>query len=168
MRGGQAGAPGATRWLAAFLGTAAILWLTAGVAPAAPPGNNGTVKVNGTDIDSGPGNEPHQGCVFEINFFGYDEGPSLFATYTLEGQAPTGGGVFASGTVFIGEDAAGGGTDLDATATVDLTGALVGVTPTAQGDHIKLTVNADGSKGSDVKHKTFWVLCADDGGGGPT
>ena len=32
-----------------------------------PPGNNGTVKVDGQPFDAGPNNEPHPGCVFEIN-----------------------------------------------------------------------------------------------------
>ena len=35
---------------------------------------------------------------------------------------------------------------------------LTGITPhPIQGWHIKLTVNADGSQGADVKHKVFWV-----------
>ncbi|MDQ1517553.1 MAG: hypothetical protein QOE80_3383 [Actinomycetota bacterium] len=32
------------------------------------------------------------------------------------------------------------------------------MTPHAkQGYHVKVTIHADGSKGSDVKHKVFWV-----------
>ena len=30
-----------------------------------------------------------------------------------------------------------------------------------QGFHVKLTVNADGSQGADVKHKVFWVTGCD-------
>ena len=35
-----------------------------------PPGNNGTVKVDGEPWDSTPNNEPHPGCTFEIDFYG--------------------------------------------------------------------------------------------------
>lgn len=132
----------------------------AGVAAARPPGNNGTVKVDGAPFDDDPANEPHVDCVFQIDFYGYDQG-DLVATYTLTIHPPSGSpAVIASGTVPIGEDPAGGGTDLDGSATVDLSGALAGFEPHPnQGFHVKLTVNAPGSIGADVKHKVFWVTC---------
>ena len=122
-----------------------------------PPGNNGTIKVDGVEFDSHPDNEPHVGCTFQIDFYNYDEG-DLNATVTFEGQPPTGGGVLLTDEVFIGEDAAGGGTDLDASETYDLSAALAGITPhPVQGHHVKLTIEAEGSIGSPVKHKVFWV-----------
>ena len=122
-----------------------------------PPGNNGTIKVDGVDFDSHPDNEPHVGCTFQIDFYGFDQG-DLNASVTFEGQAPTGGGTLLTDQVFIGEDAAGGGTDLDASVTYDLADALSGIAPhPVQGHHIRLTVEADGSIGSPVKHKVFWV-----------
>ncbi len=138
-----------------------------------PPGNNGTVKIDGLPWDDHPNNEPHVGCIFEIDLYGYDQG-DLDATITFEGIAPTGGGDLGASpkTLFIGEDAAGGGTDLDASQQYDLSSALASVTPhPQQGYHVKLTVNAEGSIGADVKHKVFWVQgCAptggDTGGGG--
>lgn len=146
----------------AVLGTVMVLVAPAGVSFADdPPGNNGTVKVGGVDLDD-PGNQPHQGCSFNIEFFGYDEGIALSADFTVEAQAPTDGGVLATGTTPIGEDAAGGANDLDAVAFVDL--AVDGV---VVGDaHVRLTVHADGSQGADTKHKTFWVFCEDTGGSG--
>src|SRR5215218_1738918 len=46
------------------------------------------------------------------------------------------------------------GLDASATYTLDLTG----IEPhPVQGFHVKLTVNAEGSRGADVKHKVFWV-----------
>jgi hypothetical protein len=30
-----------------------------------------------------------------------------------------------------------------------------------QGFHVKLTINAEGSQGADVKHKVFWVTGCD-------
>ena len=78
------------------------------------------------------------------------------------GQAPTGKGIsLLDDTVFIGEDAAGGGTDLDAQRNYNLSGLLgqLGDPQPNQGFHIKLTVHADGSQGADTKFKVFWVDC---------
>jgi hypothetical protein len=124
-----------------------------------PSGNNGTVKIDGQPFDDAPNNEPHVSCPFQVDFYGYDEG-SLFAHVTFESHPPTGPvQVLLEDDVFIGEDDnSGGGSEagLDASATyqLDLTG--IAAHP-KQGTHIKLTVNAEGSRGSDVKHKVFWV-----------
>jgi hypothetical protein len=127
-----------------------------------PPGNNGTVKVDDAPFDDHPNNEPHVGCVFQLDLYGYDLG-DLSATYTLELWSPTGSGVVDEGSTEIGEDSAGGGTDLDASVTVDLTAALARSSATPhpkQGYHVRLTVHAEGSIGADVKHKMLWVTCA--------
>ena len=146
-----------TRWL--VLATVFAVMLV-GVAPTAlgdPPGNNGTVKIDGVEFDSHPNNEPHVGCVFEVDFYGFDEG-DLTAEVTFEAHPPTGNAVLLTDTVFIGEDAAGGGTDLDAEVEYDLNAALAAFEPhPQQGYHVKLTVNAEGSIGADTKHKVFWV-----------
>jgi hypothetical protein len=132
-----------------------------------PPGNNGTVKVDGRDFDTLPNNEPHPGCDFQIDFYGYDEG-DLTADIFFTLQAPSGSGPLASRTdIFIGEDPAGGGTDLDAEEYFDLSAALAAsgaFQHPIQGYHIKLTVHAEGSIGADVKHKVFWVKCEEQGG----
>jgi hypothetical protein len=124
-----------------------------------PPGNNGVVKVDGEAFDDHPDNEPHVGCTFQIDFYGFDEG-ELSADVTFEAHPPTGPvQVLLTDTAFIGEDDnSGGGSEagLDASATYTLD--LTGIDPHPnQGWHIKLTVNADGSQGADVKHKVFWV-----------
>lgn len=151
--------------VASALGCGGLL-VVAGAAGAAaqdPPGNNGTVKVDGVEFDLHPDNEPHVGCTFEIDFYGFDEG-DLYADVTFEGIPPTPPGgpetrvLLLEDTVFIGEDAAGGGTDLDAEVAYDLTDALVGIAPhPQQGWHVRLTVHAEGSIGDDTKHKVFWV-----------
>jgi hypothetical protein len=133
-----------------------------------PPGNNGTVKVDGMPFESSQANEPHVGCVFAIDFFGFDEG-AYSGTATFELQPPTGNGVLLVDSTFIGGDAAGGGTDLDGTLYEDLSGPIADSGATAhpiQGLHIRLTVEAQGSIGAMTKHKTFWVTDCDGGGEG--
>ncbi len=127
-----------------------------------PPGNNGTVKLDGEEFGPGKGNEPHVGCPFEIDFYNFDADVGD-ATVTFTLQAPTrrseGSQVLETDSVPIGEDPAGGsddGDDLDATASYTLD--FEGVEPHLnQGYHVKLTVNAPGSQGADTKHKVFWT-----------
>jgi hypothetical protein len=133
------------------------LALSAGASAPDPPGNNGTVKVDDQPIDSIPNNNPHVGCVFHVDFYGFDEGVGD-ATVTFTMQAPTkdvGLAVAGDTSPDIGEDPAGGGNDLDASETYTLT--FDGDPHPQQGFHVKLTVNAPGSIGADAKHKVFWV-----------
>lgn len=136
----------------AFIGTAG-----AGAA-GDPPGDNGTIKIDGVEWDQHPDNEPHVGCEFQVDFYGFDEG-DLEATVTFEAIDPTGAvEALLDGTVAIGEDPAAGGTDVDAEETYDLTESLAAITPhPQQGWHVKLTVHAEGSIGADTKYKVFWV-----------
>jgi LPXTG-motif cell wall-anchored protein len=133
-----------------------------GQASADPPGNNGTVKIDDMPFDDHPDNEPHVGCVFQVDWYGFDEGDDLFSHVTFEVHPPTGKPeVILEDDVFIGDDDnSGGGSEdgLDASATYDLSALLQGFEPhSQQGWHVKLTVNNDGSHGADVKHKVFWV-----------
>jgi len=143
-------------------GVASVLPATLpGAGASNPPGNNGTVKIDGEEFDIHPDNEPHVGCLFQVDFYGYDEG-DLNADVTFEVWPPTGGQVpILNDTVFIGEDDnSGGGSEagLDAERDYDLSTALAGFDQhPQQGWHVKLTVNAEGSQGADVKHKVFWV-----------
>ena len=126
-----------------------------------PPGNNGTVKIDGIPFDQYPNNEPHVGCIFEVDFYGYDEG-DLFAKVRFKVWPPTGDMVeLTRDRVFIGEDPNDGGgslAGLDAEREYDLAPFLKSyMAHPEQGYHIKLFVNAEGSQGSDKKHKTFWV-----------
>jgi hypothetical protein len=128
------------------------------VAQPSPPGNNGTVKIDDLEFDDHPNNEPHDGCVFQVDFYGFDLG-DLDATITFTLVPPTGDNVdILDDERSIGEDAAGGGTDVDGSSTYDLTTLLAGVTPhDQQGIHLRLTVHAEGSIGADTKFKVFWV-----------
>lgn len=159
MRGRAAGAG----LIASLAGFGLLVGLAPAGAQADPPGNNGTVKVDDTPFDDHPNNEPHDGCIFQVDFYGYDKG-DLSATVlfeavpiTVDDASPT--QELLTDELAIGQDAAGGGTDLDASATYDLSEALAAIEPHAQqGWHVKLTVHAEGSQGADVKHKVFWVF----------
>jgi hypothetical protein len=128
-----------------------------------PPGNNGTVKIAGRDLDTIPDNEPHQGCTFTVQFYGYDEGPllarAIFEVLRASGDVV----VHEDSNVKIGEDGASGAgtaTGLDASRTYDLNAKLAPYAADGnanQGVHVRLTVRAEGSIGADVKSKTFWA-----------
>lgn len=124
-----------------------------------PAGNNGTVKIDRTPFDNHPNNQPHTTCTFQVDFYGFDANVGN-AAVIFEMQAPTNKGqtlqvVSGDLTPNIGEDAASGGTDLDASETYKL--AFTGTPHASQGFHVKLTVHAPGSQGNDTKHKVFWV-----------
>lgn len=138
--------------------TALLVPISMASAGGSPAGDNGTVKIDGVPFDEAPDNEPHVGCVFQVDFYGFDKG-MLNATVTFEAQPPTGRDVLLQkDKIFIGEDDAGGGTDLDAQETYNLSPFLAPyMAHPQQGYHIKLTVKAQGSIGADTKYKTFWI-----------
>lgn len=134
--------------------SAAVLLIAGTAVPgwaAPPPGNNGTVKVDGMPFDEHPDNQPHVGCSFQIDMTGFDPGQSLGWSFDL--IAPTAGDVLAEGATVADADGAG-------SATIDLSEAFAasGVEPTDQGFHVKLTLDTGQGAG---KHKVFWVLCAE-------
>ncbi|MDP9220598.1 MAG: hypothetical protein M3P23_08675 [Actinomycetota bacterium] len=60
---------GAAAATAAFL----VAGLAAAPAFAADPaGNNGTIKIDSKPFDDAPNNEPHVGCKFQVDFYGFD------------------------------------------------------------------------------------------------
>lgn len=131
---------------------------------AAPTGNSGTVKIDGIAFEEHHANEPHPSCDFRVTFWGYGEGREATVTFALQSptEATTGSGSISYGPIDVGTDPAGGGNDPDGSVVVNLASFLddSGATPhPQQGFHVKLTVNATGSRGADVKHKVFWVEC---------
>jgi hypothetical protein len=132
-----------------------------------PPGNNGTVKIAGPgDAVGHPSNNPHPGCTFDVEWFGFDQGDDVVSTVTFTAQAPTSDvtiGGTSPGQVFVGGDPAGGGTDLDGRQAYTLT--FSGGEPhPKQGYHVKLTVATPYSLGNDTKTKVFWVAPCEEGG----
>jgi hypothetical protein len=134
-----------------------------------PAGDNGTIKLDKVVFDDVPNNEPHVGCNFQVDFYGFDEG-DLNAEVTFEAHPPTlrsgSDQVLLADTVFIGQDSnAGGGSEAGLDASKEYTLDLTGITPhPQQGVHVKLTIHADGAAGNDTKYKVFWVTgCAPPG-----
>ena len=148
-------------------GLALTLSFGGGVAHAdgnAPAGNNGTIKIDGAPFDDGKDNEPHPGCAFSVEFFGYDAGDRT-AVLEFEAQAPTDGGALRTLTEHFVVAERTGGSQFDDRVVVDLSEALAPLTPhPKQGYHVKLTVHVDGAQGADVKHKVFWVSECDKAG----
>jgi hypothetical protein len=118
------------------------------------------VKIAASDDTAGtPSNNPHVGCTFYIEWFGYDQGDDVVSTVSFTPQAPT-SDVTIGGTspsqVFVGGDPAGGGTDLDGRQAYTL--SFSGGAPhPQQGYHVKVTVSTPHSLGNDTKTKVFWV-----------
>jgi len=87
---------------AATLAAIAVLLLSLAVliqpvAAQGPPGENGTVKIDGIPFDQGPGdsgpgdpdNEPHINACFAIDWYGFDQG-EFFGTVTFQVWPPVG------------------------------------------------------------------------------
>ena len=135
-----------------------------------PAGNNGTVKITPHgEVDGIPQNTPHVGCVFDVEWYGFDEGDDIVSQVTFRSWAPTRVPMTVDGPaeVFVGADPASGagvGSDADGTGTgngFDGEATYVlsfdGEAHPQQGYHVKLTIDTPGSQGADVKHKVFWV-----------
>ena len=124
------------------------------------PGNHGTIKINDRDVDQ-PGNDPHVGCVFQVDFYGFDA--EVPVVMVFEAVPPTGDEVLHTESgVLDDDDASGGGSPagLDGSFTIDLSAALASFEPhQMQGHHLKLTVTVDdgNTQGAQTKSKTFWV-----------
>jgi hypothetical protein len=122
--------------------------------PAGADSNAGTLKVDGLDISSGGNNEPHPSCTFALQWFNYPEG-EYTAVVQFSAVPPTASGtVLLTDEVFVGEDPAGGGNDLDASEIYELTDLLHQFEPSAQGYHVRIDVDVTGEAG---KSKVFWT-----------
>lgn len=145
----------------AATGVAMIGLAMMGPASADPPGNNGTIKVDGVDFDIHPDNDPHVAdCSFQVDFYGYEADVPVTMEFSV--QPPTGDAVIHTvDGVLDGDDASGaneGG--IDGQFTIDLSADLATFTPQPnQGYHVKLTITADDGtpQGNDSKSKVFWV-----------
>src|SRR6478609_384367 len=115
--------------------------LVLGAAPASaggnPGGNNGTIKLSEVGGPEDQSNDPMLACSFEVQWYDFDAGDELTSRVSFAGQ---------------GEDAAGGGTDHDATQVYTLAFDAPAASPAA-GYHVKVATENGGSKGADSKFK---------------
>ncbi|GAA4561778.1 hypothetical protein GCM10023176_01140 [Micromonospora coerulea] len=144
----------------ACLAFAAPAWAAAPLAgPHNPPGDNGTVKIDGTPFEDHVDNQPHVGCEFELEFFNFDEGDT--ADITLAAQPPSGKFQqvkFLDNYIISNDPASGANDDHDEVikfSANDLALAGVEAHP-EQGYHVKLTVDLTDGHGK-AKHKVFWI-----------
>jgi hypothetical protein len=145
-----------------FIAIAAGAMARAAAVPG-PPGNNGTVKVDGGALDNGPANEPHVGCGFFVEWFGFDTDASSTVTFTVQPPTadPNTAGAATSmtfGPFIVDHDGYN--------QSFDIYDLLKNFTPhPIQGFHVKLETNTTWSNGDDSKYKVFWVTgCGPDVG----
>ena len=177
------------RIAAAALASAALaVALPVGIAAGAPGngngnqssnGNDGHIQIDGVPIDAGRDNDPHVGCPFTVEVFGFD--PTQLATITVTPHAPTTGGspgtfgpmhVTVNGPIPPGP---GVGSTLDGYYVVtaaEIEQIFAGVTPQPQqGYHARIDVELTPSPTGpgDDKHHTIWIApCSTTTGTGET
>lgn len=135
-----------------------------------PNGSNGTIKLDGIDVEGGydghPNNEPHIGCQFEVDMYGFDDGDT--AVLEFREWDPTAKKVdIAEPLVSLELDGAGGGIDIDAQELVDLEPVLVGDPHPQHGHHVRLDALITSADGREyTKTKVFWTgVCEPSGSG---
>jgi hypothetical protein len=113
--------------LRAAVAAAALVLTVAGPASARPqsdaPGNDGTIKIDGLPLDDLLDNEPHVGCNFQVDFFGFVHAEDLTAEVTFEAVAPTPGGVILTRDVNLEADLAA---ELDEGVAADVAADVAG------------------------------------------
>jgi hypothetical protein len=138
-----------------------VLCVGLAVAPVSAA-NPGTVKIDGVPFDVVQDNEPHPGCVFKLQFFGFPEGTDVsyqFAVYppTSNTNGP-GTLITPPGKVDLTLPAPGDRKLNLNTGKINLRDGLAAAGVSAhpiQGFHVKLAVTTPGGK----KYKVFWVEC---------
>jgi hypothetical protein len=129
-----------------------------------PPGNNGTIKIHRTDTEpEDHANEPHVGCEFNVEFFGYD-GYANTSEMSFSLWSPTRPDqpTLYTRHVDLTVDNRVNGAEWDHEETFTAA-QIIGTNDVEpqpqQGYHVKLTVETDDAapQGATVKHKVFWM-----------
>ena len=134
-----------------------VLGLVGAQAAYAGGGNSGHLEVSEVGGPADSSNDPHVGCSFDLQWYGYQRSD---ATVRFESQAPTAGAVITKtqgpDKVSLGSAASGSVMNAARTYTLKFTGA----DPQAnQGYHVKVSTDAAGAKGASGNYKVFWVEC---------
>jgi hypothetical protein len=133
-------------WSTALGLITAIIFILGMAGPtfAAPPGNNGTVKIHDGAGETEPiiQNEPHVGCGFHLHFFFSDPGQA--GTWWIQSWPPTGNMT----TVLSGDYLSG--------PNGEVRMPQVGVYTLTSGHYKLFWV---GRNDNNIKHKVFWTDC---------
>jgi hypothetical protein len=129
-----------------------------------PPGNNGTIKIHRTDTEpEDHANEPHVGCEFTVEFFGFDGyANSSEMSFSLWSPTQPDQPTLYTRHVDLTVDNRVSGAEWDHEETFTAA-QIIGTNDVEpqpqQGYHVKLTVETDdsASQGATVKHKVFWM-----------
>ena len=158
----------------------AIVGLSSANANADPPGNNGTVKIDGTDLNDGPGhtqkpndpfdegtdNDPHIECGIKVDFFNFDQGQTADIVFTAHAPTGSNGLLLEDLDVTISQDGtAGAPNDVDESFIYDVEEDFDMTQFTSKhevhGWHIKVNITIYDAEGNEVpgakKHKVFWA-----------
>lgn len=131
-----------------------------------PPGNNGTIKIEGIILEEGPNtpghdNDPHVSCPFAIQWYGIDNGLQR-VTVAFTAQPPSGqfqAVPVTSGPTSFSDFGSGAGGTFNFSRTYQLDTSGLHKQP-QQGYHVKVVVTDTFSQGNDTKSKVFWLgLC---------
>ena len=150
------------RMLAVMAALMAMVIAGSGSSAMAAAGNNGTVKVDGTTIfKQMNANEPHVGCDFSIEWYGFDaSNTTSYVTFNTQSPTSNRNLILNDPVMLDGDDSSGGGSpagfDGSKLYTLQFDPNLDYLHPN-QGYHIKVTVETPTANGSDLKYKTFWV-----------
>ncbi|WP_030899574.1 MULTISPECIES: LPXTG cell wall anchor domain-containing protein [unclassified Streptomyces] len=128
----------------AVCAAASAVLLLAPAAHAAPPGDNGTVKIH--DASTGEElrrNEPHV-CTFYLDAFGFDGGQQVDWRIDAIPPSENKGETVKTGALALDDEGHGRSEDLS-----------------LPDGHYKLFWKFDGEKGA-AKHKVFWTDCEDE------
>ena len=125
-----------------------------------PGGRNGTIKISPSTAEMNPDNDPHPGCQFDVDFYGFDAGETT-ATLRFYAWPPTGNRELRlTDTATLDGDSADGGGSLrgyDGSSRLYTAADVAhGAPHPQQGWHVKLVVTTNLGT---VKQKVFWVEC---------
>jgi LPXTG-motif cell wall-anchored protein len=128
---------------------------TGAAAHADPPGNNGTIKIDGEPFDTDNNNEPHVVCNFRVKLFDFDLNQRGNIVFTIQPPSGNFNELLRLDDQLLSNDPAGGGQDLDEIFTFSANQLGLGsfTEHPQQGFHVKVTLET--SVGP--KHKVFWV-----------
>jgi hypothetical protein len=117
--------------------------------------NSGSIKIARIGDDTHTDNDPHPGCTFRVDFYGFQAGTY---TLTIRTISPTGDALLVTDSVTLATDARGN--EFQTSRTYDVSAGLTGAPHAQQGYHLRVDVKRTDTNGEGSKTKVFWLDCA--------